>query len=800
MCDDFNFFAPKGEGEVDVEGDSKTEDVAKHRERPSSMESFPATWNMIEPTLDAVHFDWNKSQINEFVRVRNGADNNVDFVTKHRDGPLSNWGMRDQLLEAIYFQSNNVLLVPAVERALMRALIRHRTEMIAQEYEYEFKSSVVFNSSSSASQVYQAEFAPGVKDSFAFTGLAREREATRSEPDIVARFNQVAPWVIYSSAWRPWETVEVGVQNVMQQREDHSNEALSAGMIDAVSIRTAFADVQVQVGAIADWTDAPRVRELRCEALDNATCASLRLEYACDFESWSDRWCVVEIQPAIFTSDNGFIISNAAPLVCNGYLKFTRRTVTDNAADSVVATYKCRPGYVISSSETECTCSAINSGGVTWISEVKPTCGIETSSPSVSLTASPLSASSALSLASPSVSPSASPSTSPASSHSASPSASPSISPSSSPITSPSVSPSASRCTTCNTPVLGNHDGGFECSGEKFADNCVVSTGLKSATTASVEADLASTFKNGHRYFNSKKHRRFSGGHLDGVDPKSVSNGTTLLIMDKLGEAQQRAPKKTMCDNFLSDCGAFETLEVRRFALKVEHTPVTHFPLSFTYNIVLTHSAPCSTPHSLVHPMYYVQKTGLEARDTLEDFIGDRLDSPYPYSSTSSSERARTPGFWSSMANVAGIGGLIIALYALLLGVASRGSLMMTLILAAVVFAHGIRGTEGAAAFEISGTRVELGALGLACIAAVATGGDVALLWSQAPTSGAPWTARRSHAAGIFADGSVLSLGGHDGNKKNDVFRLTPGSTTLEQVTAAAVREHGAHIWDYYYY
>jgi hypothetical protein len=48
--------------------------------------------------------------------------------------------------------------------------------------------------------------------------------------------------------------------------------------------------------------------------------------------------------------------------------------------------------------------------------------------------------------------------------------------------------------------------------------------------------------------------------------------------MDRLGEAQQRAPKKTMCDNFLSDCGAFETLEVRLFALKVEHTPpVTHF-------------------------------------------------------------------------------------------------------------------------------------------------------------------------------------------------------------------------------
>jgi hypothetical protein len=76
-------------------------------------------------------------------------------------------------------------------------------------------------------------------------------------------------------------------------------------------------------------------------------------------------------------------------------------------------------------------------------------------------------------------------------------------------------------------------------------------------------------------------------------------------------------------------------------------------------------------------------------------------------------------------------------------------------------------------------------ALGFACVA-VATGGDVALLWSKAPTSGAPWTARMSHAAGIFADGTVLSLGGYDGVSKNDVFRLTPGSTTLEQVTAAA--------------
>jgi len=79
-------------------------------------------------------------------------------------------------------------------------------------------------------------------------------------------------------------------------------------------------------------------------------------------------------------------------------------------------------------------------------------------------------------------------------------------------------------------------------------------------------------------------------------------------------------------------------------------------------------------------------------------------------------------------------------------------------------------------------------ALGLACVA-VATGGDVALLWSEAPTSSMPWTARHSHAAVIHADGTVHSLGGYDSSitwmtqAKNDVFRLTPGSTALEQVT-----------------
>ena len=157
-CDDFKLFEPNIEVDGDVEGDSNAKDVAKHREGPSSMESFPATWNMIEPTPDAVHFAWNDSQINEFDRrMHNAADSKI-VVTKHRDGPLSNWGMCDQPMEAIYFP-NNVVLVPAMERAPVRALIRDRTEMLAQEYEYEFKflSSEVFNSSSSASHVYHAE-------------------------------------------------------------------------------------------------------------------------------------------------------------------------------------------------------------------------------------------------------------------------------------------------------------------------------------------------------------------------------------------------------------------------------------------------------------------------------------------------------------------------------------------------------------------------------------------------------------------------------------------------------------------
>jgi hypothetical protein len=39
-----------------------------------------------------------------------------------------------------------------------------------------------------------------------------------------------------------------------------------------------------------------------------------------------------------------------------------------------------------------------------------------------------------------------------------------------------------------------------------------------------------------------------------------------------------------------------------------------------------------------------------------------------------------------------------------------------------------------------------------------AEGTDVALEWSEALLSSAPWTGRRSHAAVILDDGAVLSL------------------------------------------
>ena len=182
----------------------------------------------------------------------------------------------------------------------------------------------------------------------------------------------------------------------------------------------------------------------------------------------------------------------------------------------------------------------------------------------------------------------------------------------------------ATHCTTCiapllRSPLLGNHDGGFECvegcdTAHGFArsgDNCVVSD-LKSATTASVEADLASVLENGHRRLSSK-HRRLgwfktkpptryptayptsptsfptsfptafptssptlgssvpSGITLPSMQPQCPSTRVSRKyktecdafrtqveekITNKLGDADQRASKKKIFDTFLSDCDA----------------------------------------------------------------------------------------------------------------------------------------------------------------------------------------------------------------------------------------------------
>ena len=83
------------------------------------------------------------------------------------------------------------------------------------------------------------------------------------------------------------------------------------------------------------------------------------------------------------------------------------------------------------------------------------------------------------------------------------------------------------------------------------------------------------------------------------------------------------------------------------------------------------------------------------------------------------------------------------------------------------------------------------GAAFLAALLGIAPGVEgtgVALEWSEAPVSPAPWAERHGHAAVILDDEAVLSLGGRDKNdvKVNDVFKIVPGGTTLQQVTASA--------------
>jgi hypothetical protein len=117
----------------------------------------------------------------------------------------------------------------------------------------------------------------------------------------------------------------------------------------------------------------------------------------------------------------------------------------------------------------------------------------------------------------------------------------------------------ATHFATCNAPLLhssllGNldkPDGGFVCSG----DNCVVTDLTSAATTAdadrhAVEADLASTFKNGHRCLSKPR--------FDGVDPKnsSIPSRATPEMLD--AEVDEDCQRRTgMSKSYNDTCGLF---------------------------------------------------------------------------------------------------------------------------------------------------------------------------------------------------------------------------------------------------
>jgi hypothetical protein len=49
-----------------------------------------------------------------------------------------------------------------------------------------------------------------------------------------------------------------------------------------------------------------------------------------------------------------------------------------------------------------------------------------------------------------------------------------------------------------------------------------------------------------------------------------------------------------------------------------------------------------------------------------------------------------------------------------------------------------------------------------------------------------PWTPRFCHRSVVLEDGSIILMGGWDGDYRNDVWRLTDQGTTWTQMTPAA--------------
>ena len=62
---------------------------------------------------------------------------------------------------------------------------------------------------------------------------------------------------------------------------------------------------------------------------------------------------------------------------------------------------------------------------------------------------------------------------------------------------------------------------------------------------------------------------------------------------------------------------------------------------------------------------------------------------------------------------------------------------------------------------------------------------DQGATWTQM-TAASPWTGRQSHSSVVLPDGSIVLMGGHDGNYRNDVWRSDDQGATWTRMTAAA--------------
>lgn len=53
-------------------------------------------------------------------------------------------------------------------------------------------------------------------------------------------------------------------------------------------------------------------------------------------------------------------------------------------------------------------------------------------------------------------------------------------------------------------------------------------------------------------------------------------------------------------------------------------------------------------------------------------------------------------------------------------------------------------------------------------------------------TDAAPWSARMWHTSVVLPDGSIVLMGGWDGQRRNDIWRSTDKGATWTEITGAA--------------